>query len=195
MNHPLSCSLQSQFLSEFRMKSDEELAQEAQHSSEAFAELYRRNLKAVYSYHLTRVGNVHDAQDLAAQTFLVAQEAISSFREQGKFAAWLLGIARRKTADYFRRKRPTLPLEAASQIADGSISPDELVARQLSLEQIAQALSLLTPERAEAVALQIFAGLSAVEVGQVMGKSEAAVKMLVCRALKDLRKYLETTCE
>ncbi|MBW4685250.1 MAG: sigma-70 family RNA polymerase sigma factor [Komarekiella atlantica HA4396-MV6] len=177
------------------MKSDEELAQETQHSSEAFAELYRRNLKAVYSYHLARVGNIHDAQDLTAQTFLVAQEAISGFRGRGKFAAWLLGIARRKTADYFRRKRSTLPLEAASQIADGSISPDELVARRLSLEQIAQALSLLTHERAEAVALQIFAGLSAAEVGQVMGKSEAAVKMLVCRALKDLRKYLETTCE
>ncbi|MBD6615714.1 sigma-70 family RNA polymerase sigma factor [Komarekiella sp. 'clone 1'] len=195
MNYPSSCPLQTQFLPEFRMKSDEELAQEAQHCSEAFAELYRRNLKAVYSYHLAKVGNIHDAQDLTAQTFLVAQEAISSFRGRGKFAAWLLGIARRKTADYFRRKRPTLPLEEASQVADGTISPDELVTRQLSLEQIAQALSLLTPERAEAVALQIFAGLSAAEVGQVMGKSEAAVKMLICRALKDLRKYLETTYE
>ncbi|WP_193193919.1 RNA polymerase sigma factor [Nostoc sp. MG11] len=195
MNYPSSGSSQGQFFSEFRMKSDEKLAQKAQHSSKAFAELYRRNLKAVYSYHLARVSNIHDAQDLTAQTFLVAQEAISSFRGRGKFAAWLLGIARRKTADYFRRKRPTLPLEAGSQLADNSISPDELVARQLSLEQVAQALSLLTPERAEAVALQIFAGLSAVEVGQVMGKSEAAVKMLVCRALKDLRKYVETTCE
>lgn len=190
-----SCQPYSQFLSELKMRSDEELAQKARHSSEAFAELYRRNLKVVYSYHLARVGNVHDAQDLTTQTFLAAQEVISSFRGQGKFAAWLMAIARRKTADYFRRRRSTFPLEEADQIADSSITPEEFVNQQLSLEQVAQALRRLSPERAEAIALQIFGKLSVTEVAQVMGKSEAAVKMLICRALKDLRKYLATTCE
>jgi RNA polymerase sigma-70 factor, ECF subfamily len=195
MDFPSSCQPYSQCRSEFNMRSDEELARNVQHSSEAFAELYRRNLKAVYSYQLARVGNVHDAQDLTTQTFLAAQEAISSFREQGKFAAWLMAIARRKTADYFRCKRPILPLEEAGQVVDCSITPEEFANQQLSLEQVAQALKRLSPERAEAIALQIFAGLSIAETAQVMGKSEAAVKMLVCRALKDLRKYLATTDE
>jgi RNA polymerase sigma-70 factor (ECF subfamily) len=177
------------------MRSDEELAQEAQCRSEAFAELYQRHFKAVYRYHFSRVGNVHDAQDLTAQTFLAAQESIASFRGRGKFVAWLMGVASRKMSDHFRRQRSVLPLEAADELADDSIAPEEFAAQQLSLEQVAQSLSRLTADRAEAIALQIFGGLSLIEVAQVMGKSEAAVKMLVCRALKDLRKHLETTCE
>jgi RNA polymerase sigma-70 factor (ECF subfamily) len=178
------------------MQSDEALAQAAQHnSSAAFAELYRRHLKAVYRYHCSRVGNIHDAQDLTAQTFLAAQEGITNFRGRGKFVTWLMGIASRKATDYFRRKRTTLPLEAADQTEDHLIAPEAFAERQLSLEQVAQALSQLTADRAEAIALQIFSGLSLAEVAQVMGKSEAAVKMLICRALKDLRKHLEVTCE
>lgn len=187
--------LPKQRLLDIKMRSDEELAQEARYWSEAFAELYQRNLTAVYRYHLSRVGNVHDAQDLTAQTFLAAQEAIASFRGRGKFAAWLMGIASRKTIDYFRRQRSTLPLEAADEVADDLITPEEFAAQQLSLEQVAYALSRLTVDRAEAMALQVFGGLSMTEVAQVMGKSEGAVKMLVCRALKDLRKHLETTCK
>jgi RNA polymerase sigma-70 factor (ECF subfamily) len=62
---------------DLKQRSDEELAQKARYRSEAFAELYQRNLKAVYRYHLSRVGNVYDAQDLTAKTFLAAQEAIA----------------------------------------------------------------------------------------------------------------------
>lgn len=195
MNFLSPCPLYSRRLSDFKMHSDEELAQQARYKSEAFAELYRRNLKAVYRYHFSRVGNVHDAQDLTAQTFLAAQEAIASFRGRGKFVAWLMGVASRKAADHFRRQRLILPLEEADEVVDDSIAPEEFAAQQLSLEQVAQALSRLTAERAEAIALQVFGGLSVPEVARVMGKSEAAVKMLVCRALKDLRNHLETTCE
>lgn len=184
-----------QKLSYSSMSSDEALAQVVQHSSAAFAELYRRNLKAVYRYQFSRVGNIHDAQDLTAQTFLAAQEAIASFRGRGKFLTWLMGIASRKAADYFRRKRITLPLEAAAEIEDDSIAPEAFADRQLSLEQVAQTLNQLTADRAEAIALHIFSGLSIAEVGQVMGKSEAAVKMLISRALKDLRKHLAVTSE
>lgn len=195
MNFLSPCPSPNQRFADIKMQSDEELAQEARYRSEAFAELYRRKLNAVYRYHLSRVGNVHDAQDLTAQTFLAAQKAIASFRGQSKFAAWLMGIASRKTIDHFRRQRLTLPLKAADEIADDLMTPEEFAAQQLSLEQVAQALSQLTHDRAEAIALQVFGGLNTTEVAHVMGKSEGAVKMLVCRALKDLRKHLGTTCE
>jgi RNA polymerase sigma-70 factor, ECF subfamily len=177
------------------MLSDEELAYEARQRSAAFAELYQRHLKAVYRYHFSRVGNVHDAQDLTAQTFLAAQESIASFHGRGKLIAWLMGIASRKMSDHFRRQRSILPLEAANEVADDAITPEEFAAQQLSLKQVAKSLTQLTSDRAEAITLQIFGGLSLTEVAQVMGKSEAAVKMLTCRALKDLRKHLETNCE
>jgi RNA polymerase sigma-70 factor, ECF subfamily len=152
MNFLAPRPLPRQRLLDLKQRSDEELAQEARYRSEAFAELYQRNLKTVYRYHLSRVGNVYDAQDLTAKTFLAAQEAIASFRGRGKFAAWLMGIASRKTIDYFRCQRSTLPLEAADEVANDLITPEEFAEQQLSLEQVAHALSRLTVDRAEAIA-------------------------------------------
>ncbi|MBE9159411.1 RNA polymerase sigma factor [Nodosilinea sp. LEGE 06152] len=174
-------------------KSDEVLVQEAQHHPAAFAELYRRYLTPVYRYQMARVGNTHDAQDLTAQTFLAAQEALTNYRNQDKFAAWLMSIARRKLADHFRRKRPTLPLEMADYVAQPSVSAEDLVDRQLYLQQISQALERLTPNRAEAIALRLFGEFSTAEAAQIMGKSEAAFRMLVSRALDDLRTHLSPT--
>lgn len=171
-------------------KPDEVLVKEAQHNHSAFAELYRRHLQSVYGYQLSRVRNIDDAQDLTAQTFLAAQEALAHYQNQDKFTAWLMSIARRKLADHFRRKRIILPLEIAEQAASITNEAEERLDRQLSLQQIAQALSLLTPDRAEAIALRIYGKLSTAEVAQVMGKSEAAIKMLISRAIADLRKHL-----
>jgi RNA polymerase sigma-70 factor, ECF subfamily len=134
MNLLSSCPLPNPKFSDLKMRSDEELAQVARHHSEAFAELYQRHLKAVYRYHFSRIGNVHDAQDLTAQTFLTAQEAIASFQGRGKFIAWLMGVASRKMSDHFRRQQLFLPLEAAGEVTDDSIAPEEFAALQLSLE-------------------------------------------------------------
>lgn len=51
-------------------------------------------------------------------------------------------------------------------------------------------LRVLAPDRAEAVALRIFSGLSVAEIGAVMGKSEAAVRMLMHRGIRDLQDRL-----
>ena len=83
-----------------------------------------------------------------------------------------MSIAHRKSIDYFRRLRVTLPLEVAENIADTSSEPEEILEQQLCIEKVAAFLNYLTPERAEAIALRIFGGLSASEVGVVMGKSE-----------------------
>ena len=55
---------------------------------------------------------------------------------------------------------------------------------------MAQILRLLTPERADAVVLVLFGGLSLAEAAQSMGKSEAAVKMLLHRGLSELQERL-----
>jgi RNA polymerase sigma-70 factor (ECF subfamily) len=167
------------------------------HNPAAFAELYRRYANRVYRYLLAQSGDVHQAQDLTAQTFLAALEDIGGYRGQGRFAAWLLTIARHTAIDYFRRRRRrvTLPLEAAAQIVDPGPSLEQVIAARLRLEQVLALLPLLTPERAEALTLRIFSGLSIAEVAQVMGKSEAAVRMLLSRAVHDLQKRLAFSSE
>ncbi len=171
---------------------DTALARQASADRACFAELYRRYVTRVYRYLLVRVRDPHAAQDLTSQTFLAAMESIRNYRASGTFAAWLFGIARRKAADHFRRKHTTLPLEAAECVPHPDPLPDEVVEQRLRLEQVARILRNIAPERAEALALRVFAGLSAAEVGAVMGKSEAAVKMLVHRAIGDAQARLGT---
>lgn len=66
---------------------------------------------------------------------------------------------------------------------------------QPQLDTIRQALQRLAPDRAEALTLRVFGGLSAGEVAQVLGRSEAAVKVLVRQALRDLQAQLMNSGE
>lgn len=170
--------------------SDDTLAGRVSGDPQAFGELYRRYLQRVYAYHLVRTGNVADAQDLTSQTFLAALEGISSFRYPGRFAAWLLGIARHKIADHYRHNPDVVELEAAADTPSPQPKLEEVVERGLRLEQVSRALDNLLPERAEALALRIFGQLSAADTGKVMKKSAGAVRTLVYRALQDLRQQL-----
>jgi RNA polymerase sigma-70 factor (ECF subfamily) len=174
---------------------DSILANRAVKDSSAFAELYRRYFDRVYRYHIAHTGNVIDAQDLTAQTFIAALEGIASFRGEGSFCAWLLGIARRKMALHYRSRRPEASLENASHIPDLALSPEEKSHQSLQLSQISHAFKQIKSERAEALELCLFGDLTAAEAGQILGKSEAAVKMLVCRGLKDLRQKCALTLQ
>jgi len=163
------------------------LAHLARADVEAFAELYRRHVTSVYRYHMAHTGNVNDAEDLTSQTFMAALEGIRSYRGTGSFAAWIMGIASRKRAFFFRVSKPVVPLEAALHIPTPSLPTDKAAARRLQMDQVHHALKQISPERAEALILCFFSGLNAAEAGRVLGKSEAAVKMLVSRGLRDLR--------
>lgn len=171
-------------------ETDDELASMAQQDHAAFAALYRRHLARVFRYCVVRVGDTQQAQDLTAQTFLAALEHLDTYRGEGAFRAWLLGIAHNKVRDLFRSRSSTVSLEAALDIPSLVASPDRIVEGRLRLEQVMHTLAQLAPDRAEALALRIFAGLSVAEVGNLMGKSEAATKMLVHRGIRDLRTRL-----
>lgn len=166
---------------------DLRLARQAYTDAEAFAELYRRHITRVYRYHLAHTGNVKDAEDLTSQTFEAALKGIRSFRGTGSFAAWILGIASRKRALFFRGNRLEVPLEAAIHVPAPGLPTDKAATQRLRMDHIRNALRLLSSERAEALILSYFGGLDAVEAGRVLGKSEAAVKMLISRGLRDLR--------
>src|SRR4026208_2027890 len=104
---------------------DASLADEARTDPQAFAELYRRHVRSIYRYHLAHTGNVKDAEDLTSQTFIAALEGIRSFRGTGPYITWLIGIASRKRALFFRGKKPEVPLDVALQIPTPSPSTDQ----------------------------------------------------------------------
>jgi RNA polymerase sigma-70 factor, ECF subfamily len=170
--------------------SDEQLARVAGSDHAAFAELYRRHLTRIYRYVLARVGSVHDAQDLTAQTFEALLHSIGNYQETGSFAAWLTIIARNMVANYYRSRRPELSLDALLETPAALPPTDEIINHRLQLASVLSALNTLSLEYVEVVSLRIFGQLSTAETAQIMGRSEAAVKMLLHRAIRDLRKQV-----
>lgn len=172
-----------------------ELAHHAITDIDAFAELYRRHLTRVYRYHIAHVGNVKDAEDLTSQTFIAALEGIRSFRGSGSFAAWIMGIASKKRLMFFRAGKPEIPLDEAVHYPNPEPPTDKAASQRLQLESVSRALRQLSPDRAEALILIYFGGLSNAEAGLVLSKSEAAVKMLISRGLQDLRERTSLALE
>ena len=174
-----------------------DLTRQAISSADAFAELYRRHVTRIYRYHMAHVGNVKDAEDLTSQTFEAALEGIRSYRGSGPFVARIMGIAAKKRLMFFRRngRKPEVPLEAALHYPSPNLPTDKAAAQRLQLESVSRALRQISPDRAEALILTYFGGLSNAETGRVLGKSEAAVKMLISRGLQDLRERTSLALE
>jgi RNA polymerase sigma-70 factor (ECF subfamily) len=172
-----------------------QLAREAISSVDAFAELYRRHVTRVYRYHIVHTGNLKDAEDLTSQTFIAALEGIRSFRGGSSFSAWIMGIASKKRLMFYRGRKPELPLDAALYYPNPSLPTDKAALQRLQIEAVARALRQIPPERAEAISLSYFGGLSNSEVSRVLNKSEAAVKMLISRGLQDLRERTSLSLE
>ena len=174
---------------------DAVLARQARTDRDAFAELYCRHVVRIYRYHMAHTGNLKDAEDLTSQTFIAAMEGIHSFRGDGSFAAWVMGIAVRKKALFFRRRKLEAPLEAALHVPTPGLPTDKAVLQHMQIESVSRALRQISPDRGEALVLYFFGGLTSLEVSLVTGKSEAAVKMLLSRGLKDLRERTSLVLE
>ena len=157
---------------------------------EAFGLLYDRYVERIYGYCYRRLGEREAAQDATAETFRKALAALPSYHP-GAFHAWLFAIGRHVVADAMRRRRPTLPLEAATQIPDSAPSLEDVAVAQADLASLVALLADLTPDQHDAVTLRL-AGLTPAEIGAVMGKSRGAVDMTLHRALLRLRELMVT---
>lgn len=173
----------------FSVMDDATLIEHARQNPDAFGVLYRRYLPPMYRYLIRRLGNSHDAEDLTAQVFTEALEGLVAHRyhEGGFFTAWLFTIARRRTVDFYRQR----PVE---QLDDPPSPEPSLVAaieKGEDLKRLEHLLAQLDEDRQELLRMRFSADLSFAEIGQIEGRSEAAVKMAIYRTLEHLREQWE----
>lgn len=153
-----------------------------------FAPLYERYISPVYRYCYLQLGNAPAAEDATSEVFLKALSALPGFRG-GTVAAWLLQIARNTVLDARRRHRPTVPIEAAGEIADRGRTPEGMAVDAATLAALRDALAALPNDQRTAVELQL-AGWSGEQIAAALHKSPAAVYMLRARALARMTKAL-----
>ena len=194
-----------------RLDADRRLVEEARSDPARFEALYRKYVAQVYAFALYELRDHHEAEDVTERTFMLALSGLSRFEERGSagaadrgvpdgwaaipdpadvssFRAWLFRIARnvvagqRRTA---RRRPPTAPLELAAGVADPLDVAYEAEIRDEARAAWA-AVDRLPDDRRRAVTLRFVEEMSAAEIGDVLDRSEGAVRVLLHRALRSV---------
>ncbi len=170
----------------------ERLVAEAQHGDTwAFGMLFDHYHESIYRFIASRVNRPADAEDLTQLVFVKALEALPRYESRGvPFGGWLFRLARNAVIDHVRTRHEHADLAAVIGWAHGDSGPDEIAIIRQELDAVGAALEALTEEQREAITLRFFAGLSAREAAEAMGKQEGTVRGLQFRAIAALRRQL-----
>ncbi len=167
-----------------------ELIKQAKSDKEAFGELYRRYVDRIYSYVYYRTSNVEEAEDLTAKIFIRAMRHMPNYTDRGiPFSAWLYRIARNLVANWHRdrNRRRIISIDDIAHWHVGSESP-ELEAQWVEdKNSLLESIHRLPADRQELLILKFVDRLSNAEIGEIMERSEGAIKSLYHRTLLTLR--------
>jgi RNA polymerase sigma-70 factor (ECF subfamily) len=170
------------------------LVERAKNDPEAFGLLYERYVDRIYSYVYYRTGNHHDAEDLTARVFYQALNHIHRFVQRGApFSSWLYRIAHNIVANWHRdrSRKKIISLDRLAQVrADGEDTPFQVAARAERRGVLLKAFRQLPADRQELLILKFVERLPNAEIGEIMGRSEGAIKSLYHRTLVALRDQL-----
>ncbi|MEO3779402.1 RNA polymerase sigma factor ShbA [Micromonospora sp. B11E3] len=141
---------------------------------------------------LGRVGGAYTtADDIAQEVCLAVMRALPRYREQGKpFAAFVFAVAAHKVADAQRaavRDSAVTATDALPDRPDAAPGPEQQALATDLARRISVLLDRLPATQREIVTLRVAVGLTAEEVGTILGMSAAAVRVAQSRALARLR--------
>jgi RNA polymerase sigma-70 factor, ECF subfamily len=158
------------------------------------AAIYHRALPHVYGYLLSRCGDVSLAEDLAAETFMAAVAAARQPRPGAPpiTVGWLVGVARHKLADHWRRSISEERSHAAAAAGTGAgggagDAVDDPWGEWLDAEAAYAALRCLPAPQRAALTLRYLDGLPVAEVAAHLGRSLHATETLLVRSRAALR--------
>jgi RNA polymerase sigma-70 factor (ECF subfamily) len=174
-------------------ESDSALIARAKEDPEAFGLLYERYVDNIYNYIYYRTGNHHDAEDLTARTFYRALKHIWRYVDRGApFSAWLYRIAHNLVANWYRdhSRRQIISLDEVVLMTMKRKGPAALAEEHVEHDLLLQVVRRLPPERQQLLILKFVEQMSNAEIGEVMGRTEGAIKSLYHRTLVVLRKEL-----
>ncbi len=172
-------------------------------SARDFDALYRDHVDLMYRFAHRLCGEAEAAKDLVQETFLNAYRGLDRFRGDAQISTWLYTIASRACLR-MRRKRKGAPERELSleefipgsdgefrlQIPIDGMSPEAALHNKQLREALDSAIDQLPKKYKMVLVLRDMEGLSAKEVGTIMGLNERAVKSRLHRARLFVRRQL-----
>ena len=150
----------------------------------AYAGLVKRYSRSVFAVCLGTLGNVHDAEDIAQDTFVKGLARIGQLRDGGQFGPWLMKIARNLCLDHARRRKRGAEI-VALQGGDRR-GPNDGHA------DLREALARLPEKYRLPLMLYYFDGRSSENVANALGISTDGVLTRLSRARKELRRLIDS---
>ncbi len=159
--------------------------------------LYRRYLPSVWRYAFARLrGDTAATEDVVSETFLAAVRRIDRLKpEGGSVAGWLIGIARHKIGDLWRRRRRVHTGGAAEDRAEatpGGIDPAVPLEAAETRARVAEVLDTLPDDQRMGLEWKHVEKLSVREIARRMGRTEKAAETVLYRARKAFREAYDT---
>lgn len=173
--------------------------------AEAFEQIVSRYQSRVVGILYHMVGNIEEAEDLAQEAFMRIYRSRKGYKPTAKFSTWLFTIVHNLALNSIRdrKRKPANPVGGESSGAQGArpleqmlaeasgLMPSRVFAQGEMAEVVRAAVAQLSEEQRMAVMLNKFEDLSYQQIGEIMNKSEMAVKSLLSRARATLREILE----
>ncbi len=138
----------------------------------------------------TRSGAYTTADDVAQEVCIAVLDALPRFQDVGRpFAAFVFGIAAHKVTDAHRKASRDIsdPVELIPERSDPTAGPEPYAMARDTARRLSAVLDRLPPTHREIILMRVAVGLSAEEVGEILGMSAGAVRVTQHRALNKLR--------
>jgi RNA polymerase sigma-70 factor (ECF subfamily) len=167
---------------------DAELLVRVQRGDErAMAVLFDRYSKIVYSVALRVLRDTAAAEDVMQEIFMQIWRKPESFvAAKGSLGGWLTVVARNRSIDSLRRKRPSDQVEELNLASAFNLAEDS--ERNILMERARAAVVLLPTEQRKTLEMAFFDGLTHSEIAEMTGEPLGTVKTRIRSALLTLRK-------
>lgn len=150
-----------------------------------FEALYHDYFRDVYLYTLSLSGNKQIAEDMTAETFLKAIQAIDTFNGSCDIRVWLCQIAKNTYFSYLRKNNKMIPVEQMPENESTLNLEKNIQAKESSME-IHQLIHDLSEPYKEVFTLRTFGELSFKEIGMLFQKNDNWACVTYHRARKKL---------
>lgn len=150
-------------------------------------QLYQEQLRPIYHYIYSKVGNREEAEDLTSQVFMKALHGLDSERSPASMRQWLFQVARTTVADYWRSwyGMPASSLDALLAAGwEGPAEDEPSLPESESAVQVERILQALSARHREVLTCRFLLALSIRDTAKRMDLTEQNVKVLQFRALK-----------
>ncbi|MET0144892.1 MAG: sigma-70 family RNA polymerase sigma factor [Ilumatobacteraceae bacterium] len=162
----------------------------------ALLALYDDAVAEVYGYLLARCRNRTVAEDVTSDVFMGAVDTVAKGGVERVTTAWLIGIARHKLVDHWRRaERERRRLTAVADEPGGAPAATDPWDAELDVLVARDVLEQLGAHHRAALTLRYLDGLSVREVADVLDRTEHATEALLVRARRAFREIYDETEE